>query len=349
MKSWLGLTTLILVSCVPQPGQQPYLLSEIQVLFAENTERWTYFYGEPQVIRLGERSLALTKGPTASPLAVPEALLVEGEALYREMSPALPRIAQTTRTFPGLQFVVRTSRNVQSAWLFDGGWSRLGNVFASNAAQVVENSPGSPRLASLSQAENEAVLREILGRRGRRPVVLYELEPPLVPNRYEPSPSQSRVAALAVQYGLETEVALTQPNPQPQNPRVMQQGSQSAYTNEGASAFIASNQSQLQSIWRLATGNQIPQPATPSVDFNLNRVVAFFWGQKPTGGYGVQYISSQLSGSTLRVTLRLVSPAPGAILTQALTSPFVMLEVPGRFTRVEFVDANGRLLASAGN
>lgn len=349
MKPWLGLTLLALAGCIPEPGQASYRATEIQVLFAENSERWTYFYGEPQVIRLGERSLALTKGPTASPLAVPEALLVGGEALYREISPALPRIAQTTRTFPGLQFVVRTSRNVQSAWLFDGGWSRLGNVFASNAAQVVENSPGSPRLASLSEAENAAVLREILGRRGGRPVVLYELEPPLVPNRYEPSPSQSRVAALAVQYGLETEVALTQPNPQPQNPRVMQQGSQSAYTNEGASAFIASNQGQLQSIWRLATGNQLPQPATPSVDFNLNRVVAFFWGQKPTGGYGIQLLNTQLSASTLRVTLRLVSPAPGAILTQALTSPFVMLEVPGRFTRVEFVDGSGRVLASAGN
>jgi len=61
----------------------------------------------------------------------------------------------------------------------------------------------------------------------------------------------------------------------------------------------------------------------------------------------VQYVSSQLSGSTFRVTLRLVSPPPGAIVTQALTSPFVMLEVPARFTRVEFVDTSGRLLASA--
>ncbi len=348
MKLWLGLTTLILVSCVPQPGQQPYQLSEIQVLFAENSERWTYFYGEPQVIRLGERSLALTKGPTASPLAVPEALLVGGEALYREISPALPRIAQTTRTFPGLQFVVRTSRNVQSAWLFDGGWSRLGNVFASNAAQVVENSPGSPRLASLSEAENAAVLREILGRRGGRPVVLYELEPPLVPNRYEPGPSQSRVAALAVQYGLETELTLMPPSPNP-SPRMMQQGSQSAYTAPSPAAYLASSSDQILSIWRLATGNQLPQPPTPSVNFNQNRVVAFFWGQKPTGGYGIQLVNTQLSGSTLRVTLRLVSPAPGAILTQALTSPFVMLEVPGRFTKVEFVDAGGRLLASAGN
>ncbi|MDW8424341.1 MAG: protease complex subunit PrcB family protein [Meiothermus sp.] len=347
MKPWVGLAMLILAGCVPQPGQQPYQLSEIQVLFAENTERWTYFYGEPQAVRLGERSLALTRGVSASPLAVADALLVGGEALYREISPALPRVAQTTRTFPGLQFVVRTSRSVQSAWLFDGGWSRLGGAIAGNAAQVVENRPGSPRLASLSEAENEALLREILGRRGGRPVVVYEIEPPLEPNRFEPAPSQSRVAAVAVQYGLETELTLMPPTPNP-TPRVLQQGGQSAYTAPNPAAFLASNTSQLVTLWRLATGNQIPQPATPAVDFNLSRVVAFFWGQKPTGGYSVQYVSSQLSGSTLRVTLRLNSPAPGAILTQALTSPFVMLEVPGRFGRVEFVDIAGQLLA-AGN
>jgi hypothetical protein len=138
------------------------------------------------------------------------------------------------------------------------------------------------------------------------------------------------------------------PNPTP-TPRILQQGSQSAYTASSPAAYLASNTSQLLTLWRLATGNQIPQPATPAVDFNLNRVVAFFWGQKPTGGYSVQYVSSQLSGNTLRVTLRLNSPAPGAILTQALTSPFVILEVPGRFERVEFVDAGGRVLASAGN
>ncbi|MBO1436233.1 protease complex subunit PrcB family protein [Meiothermus sp. CFH 77666] len=348
MKPWVGLTMLFLASCVPQPGQQPYQLSEIQVLFAENTERWTYFYGEPQAVRLGERSLALTRGPSASPLAVADALLVDGEALYREINPALPRVAQTTRTFPGLQFVVRTSRNVQSVWLFDGSWSRLGNVFASNAAQVVENRPGAPRLAPLSEAENEAVLREILGRRGGRPVVVYEIEPPLVPNRYEPAPNQSRVAALAVQYGLETELTLMPPTPNP-TPRILQQGGQSAYTAQNPAAYLVSNTSQMVTLWRLATGNQIPQPATPAVDFNLSRVVAFFWGQKPTGGYSVQYVSSQLSDNTLRVTLRLNSPAPGAILTQALTSPFVLLEVPGRFTRVEFVDPSGRVLASAGN
>ncbi|GAO76331.1 protease complex subunit PrcB family protein [Meiothermus ruber] len=348
MKPWLGLILLALAGCIPEPGQPTYRATEIQVLFPENTERWTYFYGEPQVVQLDGRTLALTKDTSSSPLAVPEALLVDGEALYREIGPAQPRVAQTSRTFPGLQFVVRASRNVQSAWLFDGDWSRLGNSFLSSSAQVVDNRPGMPRFEELSAAENAVVLREILARRGGRPVVLYEVQPALEPNRYTPAPSQSRVAALAVQYGLETEFTLMPPNPS-SSPRVLRQGSQSAYTAPEPTAYLASSAEQLLSVWRLAAGNQIPQPATPSVDFSRSRVVAFFWGQKPTGGYGVQYVSSQLSGSTLRVTLRLVSPAPGAILTQALTSPFVLLEVPGRFTRVEFVDVNGRLLASAGS
>lgn len=349
MKPWIGLAVLTLAGCVPQPEQEPYQLSEIQLLFAESSQRWTFFYGEPQVIQLGEQSLALTRGPTTGPLAVPEALLVGGEALYREISPALPRVAQTTRTFPGLQFVVRTSHQVHTAWLFDGGWSQLGCVFASNSVQMVDNRPGSPRLAALSEAESEAVLREILSRRGGRPVVVYELEPPLAPNRYQPGPSQSRVVALAVQYGLEREVALTPVNPQPLNPRILRQASHSAYTNQNPEAFLLSSQVQLESVWRLAVGHMLPAPTIPVVDFDQSRVVAFFWGQKPTGGFGIQLLNTWLVGSTLRVELRLSSPAPGAIVTQALTSPFLMLEVPGRFARVEFVNSSGRVLASVGN
>jgi hypothetical protein len=348
MKVWLGLLMVALAGCVPLPEQRAYEVSEIQVLFPENTERWTYFYGEPQVVQLGAQRLSLTQGSSASLLAVPGTLLVNGEAIYREIGPAQPRAAQTSRSFFGLQYVVRASREVKSAWLYNGGWSRLGSTFSENTTQVVEERPGIPRLEGLSQAENAAVLGEILARRQGRPVVVYEFQPTLEPNRYEPAPRLRRLAALAVQYGLETELIFVNPNPNP-TLRVLLQGSQAAYTTPTPAAYLASNQSQLLTLWGLATGNQVPPPPSPAVDFKRSRVVAFFWGQKPTGGYSVEYVRSQLLGSTLRITLRLVSPAPSAIVTQALTSPFVMLEAPGRFTRVEFVEANGQLLASTGD
>ncbi len=347
MKTRLALLLLALVGCIPEPSSQAYQVSEVQLLFAENTERWTYFYGEPQVIWLDERRLALSQGKSESPLALPEALLVEGQAFYREIGPALPRVAQTTRTFPGFQWVVRSQQAIQKAWAFDGGWADLGGPFDPNRIQQTTPRPGSPRLAALSEAENRVVLQEILNRRAGRPVVVYALEPPLPPQRFEPSPSQYRLAAIAVQYGLETELALMPPNPQP-TPRILGQGAQSAYTALTPAAYLARDPNQLLSLWRLVAGLQVPPPPTPSVDFSQSRVVAFFWGQKPTGGYSLQLVSSQLVGDTLRVTLRLTSPPAGAIVTQALTSPFLLLEVPGRFNRVEFIDISGRLLASAG-
>jgi hypothetical protein len=51
-------------------------------------------------------------------------------------------------------------------------------------------------------------------------------------------------------------------------------------------------------------------------------------------------------GDTARVVLNLISPRPGAIVTQALTSPYVLLEL-NRVKRVVFTDPAGRTLAEA--
>ncbi|RMH57111.1 MAG: protease complex subunit PrcB family protein [Deinococcus-Thermus bacterium] len=347
MKRWWAVLALGLVACVPQPDERAYWVSEIQLLLPENTERWAYFYGEPQVVLLGEQSLSLSKGPHRSPLGLPEALQVNGEALYREVGPALPRSAQLSRGFPGGQLILRARQRVQNAWLFDGNWSRLVGPFSENSAQSVGARAAPPQFERLSRLEAEALLAELLERRGGRPVVLFEVEPPLPPLRLQPAPSTQQTTALAVQYGLETELLLMPPAPPNPSPRVLLQGSQAAYSGSSPAAHLAANPSQMLSLWRLATGNQLPPPPVPSLDFTQSRAVAFFWGQKPTGGYSLQYAGSQTVGNTLRVTLRLNSPPPGAILTQAITSPFVILEVPGHFIRVEFIDTNGRLLASA--
>ncbi|RDI94983.1 protease complex subunit PrcB family protein [Meiothermus sp. QL-1] len=343
----LPLSLLILTGCLPQPGERTYRVSEVQLLFSENTERWVYFYGEPQAVLLEGRSLSLTPGTHPSPLSVPEALLVGGEPLYREIGPALPRTARLNRGFPGGQLLLRAERRVQNAWLFEGGWLRLAGPFSENSLQSVVARAGRPQFENLSPAETEAVLAEVLNRRGGRPVVLYEVEAPLPPLRLQPTPTQARTTALAVQYGLESELVLMPPTPP--SPRVMLQGSLAAYAEPGPAAYLAASPGQMLSLWRLATGNQLPPPPVPPVDFNQHRVAGFFWGQKPTGGYSLQYVGSQAVGNTLRITLRLSSPAPGAMVTQALTSPFVLLEVPGRFTRVEFLSTDGQVLASAGN
>jgi len=66
------------------------------------------------------------------------------------------------------------------------------------------------------------------------------------------------------------------------------------------------------------------------VDFSKNAVVAAFLGTKPTGGYGVvisgDTLNDQYTGTSLRISA--LNPAPGRIVTDALTSPFTIVLVP---------------------
>ncbi len=80
------------------------------------------------------------------------------------------------------------------------------------------------------------------------------------------------------------------------------------------------------------------------MDFRNKSVAAFFWGLKPTGGYSLGVAGVTYAGDAARVVLTLTSPRPGAIVTQALTSPYVVLEL-NRVRRVVFTDPSGRTLA----
>ena len=48
-----------------------------------------------------------------------------------------------------------------------------------------------------------------------------------------------------------------------------------------------------------------------------------FWGEKPTGGYSVEITSVRSDGDRVGVQLSLKDPPPDAMVTQALTYPYV--------------------------
>lgn len=72
-----------------------------------------------------------------------------------------------------------------------------------------------------------------------------------------------------------------------------------------------------------------------------------YWGEKPTGGYSLGIESARLRGNRVTVRLALKEPPPDAILTQALTYPYVVAVVrdvdPGG-KRFSLVDQDGREL-----
>ncbi|TBH20610.1 protease complex subunit PrcB family protein [Thermus thermamylovorans] len=323
-----------------------YRVAEAQLLFPEATERWTYFYGEPREVRLSGRTLRL-EGPRGESLwAVPGALWVNENPFLREVAPSLRPLAEAVRGVGGSLVEVRAQAALRGSWLFDGvGWVRLtGGLRAGERRALVQPAGYTvPDLEAFTRGEAQVLLREVLARRGGRQVVLFELsEPVLRPLGLDPAPDSYRVGALQVQYGLRVEVVSPPAPPY----RILDRGGNAAYGEAEARAFLANNPTRLAEVWNLAVGNRLPRPPAPSVDFRTRSVAAFFWGLKPTGGYGIEVVGVTYGGGAARVILNLQSPRPGAIVTQALTSPYVILELE-RVNRVVFADPAGRVLAEA--
>jgi hypothetical protein len=80
-------------------------------------------------------------------------------------------------------------------------------------------------------------------------------------------------------------------------------------------------------LWNRAHGAQLQVPPVPEVDFRRETIVALFMGSRPTGGYGIEVEQVTLTQGGMFLDVRLIEPAPGAITTQALTSPWVMVRV----------------------
>ncbi len=105
----------------------------------------------------------------------------------------------------------------------------------------------------------------------------------------------------------------------------LDRGTQSRVTEPGAVLIRA--QEQWEQHWRQHTV-RFPAPAVPEVDFTRHSVLAVYLGQKPTGGYSVTVREVRLSGSTLIVTAVERRPPPGSIVTQALTHPYHIVQIP---------------------
>jgi hypothetical protein len=78
------------------------------------------------------------------------------------------------------------------------------------------------------------------------------------------------------------------------------------------------------------------------MDFTRHSVVAVFAGEQPTGGYSVEILSAETSGSQTQVQLRITvqhrQPSAGDFVIEALTYPYHMIRIPKIEGRVVFKD-----------
>ena len=109
--------------------------------------------------------------------------------------------------------------------------------------------------------------------------------------------------------------------------------------------WIADTETWRQRYAQMMSLRMTPLPL-PTVDFSRESILLIAMGQQTTGGYGLSLIGTMatVQDGVLIVPVEWREPPPGAILTQAMTSPCLLAKLPaGEFSRFRVVDQDGRV------
>ena len=80
------------------------------------------------------------------------------------------------------------------------------------------------------------------------------------------------------------------------------------------------------------------------IDFSKEGMLIVWMGLKPTGGHALQTVADQaaIENRSAIVPIRRITPEQGAMLTQVITQPYLMLRVgKGDFDSIAIVDPDG--------
>ena len=340
---------LFLAACEPDAPPQLHDVTITGVL----DERFTYMYGEPRSFRLEGEEVTLEPadpGARRAPLAVTGALRIDGRPFLQ--APAEPRQAPAeVRRIPlTTDVMVRTVADTRALLYFDGTlWFVLGEDDQAGLEQRLTPRPRPARLRGLgeltmAEADVIADYRERLG----DPLVVGVLTGDDVPRRSVDGLAEYRATALHVQRGLPTDPTAFRPAPRTLQWEVVASGQQAVGVTRPSFRLVR-DEAELRSLWNQLHGASLDVPPLPRADFARETVLVVMMGQRPSGGYRVEVQGVSLEGGDLFVDVRFVEPAPDAVTTTALTSPWTVVRVlRGAIDAAWFRDpTDGRLFAVA--
>lgn len=128
-------------------------------------------------------------------------------------------------------------------------------------------------------------------------------------------------------------------------------GSHCGTTREEPRLRLITDREQLQELRQAMRGHVVgddDNDRVTSPDLDDNVAVLIEMGQRPTGGYGLELREPHavLANGTVTVPINWREPAEDAVVTQALTSPCLLLTLPRReFETIKAVDQHGHTRA----
>jgi hypothetical protein len=92
---------------------------------------------------------------------------------------------------------------------------------------------------------------------------------------------------------------------------------------------------------------ETPKAAVTVTPGDSESVIRLDLGRRMTGGWSIEPLAVSSDGGVLVVKTKIHGPAAGSIVTQALTSPYLMIGVNARVTAARWVDDEGNTVAES--
>jgi hypothetical protein len=94
----------------------------------------------------------------------------------------------------------------------------------------------------------------------------------------------------------------------------------------------------LETLWKLAYGDESTGSPLPEVDFETHLVLAVALGERPTGGYAIRVGEVVPVADGLEARIEVTAPGRACAVSLAFTQPVDFVALPVRTGTVRFVD-----------
>ena len=341
-----GLLGLSLLSGCTMQG--PGNLKVHEALFYGSSQQrlaWVYgtLSGGQGALSIAGQSLEL-RPQISGVLATPGSLSVAGKAVYQGNTSEL--LPPSNVVQQGDQYTVSASQNVAATFLTTNGtWYKLSGALSAGAQVTASLQPTTNLSGGNLTSDEAAVLSGVLAKQGT--LIVNVLPPSALPDaplKVEPAPDETLQTGLYVQpLSVVTNTSTTTGGNLSSTLSFRELGSGTNALPTTAQVTLATAQSALNALWQSAYGRQVPVPSVPTLAANQT-ALGIFLGSRSSGGYSVAVQSARAVGSALDVTVNIRQPGAGTLTTQVITSPWVIVSVPGQFSSVTVRDQNGQVL-----
>lgn len=102
--------------------------------------------------------------------------------------------------------------------------------------------------------------------------------------------------------------------------------------------LVIRDQTTFEELWDKLYANREPSPALPDIDFDKKMILAAVSETKPTGGYSITITKAGVRDGQLGVKVEKGIPGAGCVTTQALSTPYHLVQVRKLDIPVEFYE-----------